>query len=156
MSDDFPASPETAAVRGRDGRFVEGNPGGPGRPRRAVNEAADDLDRIAVGAARELIDVAITQARNGNMVALKLVLDRGWPVHRRRPVEVATPGLAHSTDFLPAQAALTDAVLCGDVSPDDGAVIASLLEEQYQRVSSREIDEEFERRTRRAAVKGDC
>jgi hypothetical protein len=150
MPDDLSTFPEASAVRRSDGRFVKGNPGGPGRPRRAVNEAADDLDRIAVGAARELIDVAIAQARNGNMVALKLLLDRGWPVHRRRPLEIAAPALARSDDFLPAQAVLTDAVLRGDVSPNEGAVIASLLDEQRRRVRYREIDEEFARRREEA------
>jgi hypothetical protein len=153
---DLPAPDEAAAVRGADGRFVKGNPGGPGRPRRAVNEAADALDQIAVEAARELIDVAIAQARKGNMVALKLVLDRGWPVHRRRPVAIEAPALAQSGDFLPAQAALTDAVLSGDVTPNEGAVIASLLEEQRRRVKMQEIDEEYERRRAEADDEDDC
>jgi len=33
--------------RGRDGRFVKGNPGGPGRPRKIVKAAADALDERA-------------------------------------------------------------------------------------------------------------
>jgi hypothetical protein len=127
--------------RNANGHFAKGNPGGPGRPRRPVNEAANALDRIAVEAARELIDVAIAQARNGNMVALKLVLDRAWPLHRRRPIEIDAPALERADDFLPAQAALTDAVLAGDVDPREGTIIASLLDEQRRRVKYHKIEE---------------
>ncbi len=154
MPKDLPAelaSLDEPAVRGTDGRFAKGNPGGPGRPRRPVNEAADALDQVGVAAAKELIEVAIAQGRKGNMMAVKLVLDRVWPTHRRRPVEIATPVLARASDFLPAQAALTDAVLSGEVSPHEGAVIASLLEEQRRRVFSKEFDEEYERRRQGAA-----
>jgi hypothetical protein len=97
-----------------------------------------------------LIEVAIAQARKGNMVALKVVLDRVWPTQRRRTVEIETPELEQSSDFLPAQAALTDAVLSGDVSPNEGVIIASLLDEQRRRVRIREIEEARERRAAEA------
>lgn len=144
MSDQSSDRPD-ANIRTANGRFAKGNPGGPGRPRHAVTEAANALDQVAVEAAQELIEVAIKEARKGNMTALKLVLDRGWPVHHRRPIAIDAPALVRSDDFLPAQAALTDAVLDGEVEPREGAVIASLLEEQRQRVRLLEIQEERER-----------
>jgi hypothetical protein len=136
MSDQSSDRPD-ANIRTANGRFAKGNPGGPGRPRHAVTDAVE--------AAQELIEVAIKEARKGNMTALKLVLDRGWPVHHRRPIAIDAPALVRSDDFLPAQAALTDAVLDGEVEPREGAVIASLLEEQRQRVRLLEIQEERER-----------
>src|SRR3954464_8407398 len=76
-SDDF---------RQTDGRFGKGNPGGPGRPRTIDRAAA--LDLRAAEAAPDLIDVALEQAKGGNLKAIEMLLDRIWPVRRGRPVEI--------------------------------------------------------------------
>src|SRR5438105_7667505 len=61
--------------RGSDGRFVNGNPGGPGRPRRVVKAAADALDGRAAEAAPELFDAALERARGGSLAPRQLRLD---------------------------------------------------------------------------------
>jgi hypothetical protein len=65
-----------------DGRFAKGNPGGPGRPRGAVREAASTLDQVAVEASAELIKVFLELARAGNLEALKRMMARIWPQRR--------------------------------------------------------------------------
>src|SRR5436309_13724492 len=95
--------------RQTDGRFSKGNPGGPGRPR--LRERAAALDLVAAEAGPELIDVALKEAKGGNLQAVEMLLDRIWPVRRGRPVEIEAPSIRASADLLPVGAALSDAVL---------------------------------------------
>jgi hypothetical protein len=43
-----------------------------------------------------LIEVALNEAKKGNLRAVELLLDRIWPVRRGRPVEVDAPPSARS------------------------------------------------------------
>jgi hypothetical protein len=63
------------ARSGRDdrGRFAQGNPGGPGRPRRAVE--SDYLrsltDRVTPDVWASIVDAVVTAARSGDMRAVE-------------------------------------------------------------------------------------
>lgn len=120
MSDE--SSPD---FRQADGRFAKGNPGGPGRPRGGQRVAA--LDELAAEAGPDLIDVALKQAKEGNLKALEMLLDRIWPVRRGRPVQIAAPEVRGTADLLPAGAAVTSAVLNGDLTPEEGSAAARVL-----------------------------
>jgi hypothetical protein len=111
--------------RQADGRFGKGNPGGPGRPR--LRDRAAALDLRAAEAGPTLIDVALEQAKAGNLKAVEMLLDRIWPVRRGRPVEIAVPPIRGINDLVPVGAAVTDAVLSGDVSPEEGSDAARVL-----------------------------
>src|SRR4051812_17853031 len=112
--------------RQADGRFGKGNPGGPGRPR--FRERAAALDLLAAEAGPELIDVALKEAKGGNLKAVEMLLDRIWPVRRGRPVEIEAPPIRATADLLPVGAALSDAVLSGEVTPQEGSAAARVVE----------------------------
>jgi hypothetical protein len=115
MSDDVP-QPVSRTVRGR---FAKGNPGGPGRPRGAVSTAAAALDRAAVAAQLDLMQVVLEQARAGNLEATKMLWARIWPMRRDRPVALNLPPIESAKDVLPAKAAITQAVLAGDITANE-------------------------------------
>jgi hypothetical protein len=64
---DVSRTPETSTPlpnpRSGDGRFANGNPGGPGRPRGAVRGGASALDRLAAEASTALIKLVLELAR---------------------------------------------------------------------------------------------
>jgi hypothetical protein len=62
--------------------FGKGNPGGPGRP--PLRERAAALDALATDAGAELIEIALNEAKTGNLRAVEMLLDRIWPVRRGR------------------------------------------------------------------------
>jgi hypothetical protein len=132
------AAPATTARAAR-GRFAKGNAGGPGRPR-SVSAGAVLLDRLGVEVAPELLGVAVEQGSAGNLKAVDMVLSRVWPLHRGRPLEIHAPSIQAVADVLTAQAAVTDAVLRGEVTALDGARIASVLEVQRRMIET--IDHE--------------
>ena len=69
-------SPQAKAVRGENGRWLQGNPGGAGNPfARQVAAVRQRLyDRITPDMMDELIDTLVELARRGNVQALKLIL----------------------------------------------------------------------------------
>lgn len=108
-----------------NGRFAKGNPGGPGRPRAAERVAA--LDQRAAEVAPDLVDALIAAAKAGKVKAIEMLLDRVWPARRGHPVQIDAPEIRSTADLLPASAAVTSAVLNGDVTPEEGAATARVL-----------------------------
>src|SRR5579862_8797596 len=62
-------------------------PGNPGRPKGARNKASLMLERMFHGEAEEIGRKAIELAKDGTLGAVKLVIDRAYPVPRSRSVE---------------------------------------------------------------------
>lgn len=122
--------------RTANGRFAKGNPGGPGRPRKVVKATADALDERAAAAAPGLFDVALQEAREGNLTALKMLLDRIWPVGRSRPLEIGAPQINHALDLLPAMAAVTNAMFEGDATAGEGAAAAKVLKAHLEAIQT--------------------
>jgi len=56
-----------------------------------------------------------------------MLLDRIWPVRRGRPVEVDVPPIRTIPDLVPAGAAVTGAVLSGELTPEEGSAAARVL-----------------------------
>jgi hypothetical protein len=112
--------------RAPDGRFTRGNPGGPGRPR--ARECIVALDQLVAASGAELIEAALKEAKAGNVKAIELLLRRIWPARHGRPVEIAAPEIRGIPDLLPASTAVTNAVLNGDVTPDEGQAAVRVLD----------------------------
>jgi hypothetical protein len=121
MSDD-----SLTDFRQADGRFIKGNPGGPGRPRARDRIAA--LDERVAEAGGDLIDAALKEAKTGNVRAIEMLLNRIWPARRGRPVEIDAPEIRGTPDLVPATAAVANAVLAGDVTPRECAAAARVIE----------------------------
>jgi hypothetical protein len=121
MSDD-----SFADFRHSDGRFAKGNRGGPGRPR--ARERITALDERVAEAGDDLIEAALKVAKDGNVRAIEMLLERIWPARRGRPVEIDAPDIRGVPDLVPATAAVTTAVLNGDVTPREGAAAARVIE----------------------------
>ena len=113
--------------RTADGRFIKGCPAGPGRPRKAVRAATDALDDRLAQASGDLYDVALGLAREGNETALRMLLDRVWPVRRHRPLEIAAPEIKRTHDLLPAMAGVTNAIFAGEATSEESAAAAGVL-----------------------------
>jgi len=113
-----------------NGRFGPGNSGGPGRPRGAVSTAAVALDQAAVEAHQELMRVVLDQARSGNLEATKMLWARIWPVRRGRPTAFDARPIGHIDDVAPAKAAVTEAVLAGEITGHEAQPILKAIDSQ--------------------------
>jgi hypothetical protein len=109
-------------------KYEKGHPGGPGRPRGSRNAVNLLLDRLAVEGAETMVKAMIGAAAEGNYAAARLVLNRIWSAPRERPVEIALPEIRTPADLVAAHGAIATAITAQEITPQDGAALATVLE----------------------------
>jgi hypothetical protein len=137
-------SAETTASKQRTrGRpFEPGQSGNrKGRPRGARNAATLIAEQLLDGEAETLTRKVIDKAKRGNLVALKMCLDRLIPPRRKRPVCFKLPKLRSASDAAEAMARLTEGVGNGDISASEAAELAKLVESFVRALEASEIEE---------------
>jgi hypothetical protein len=126
--------PPPSSQRAPNGRFGLGNPGGPGRPRSAVSAAAAALDQAAIEAQRELMNVVLDKARAGDLKAIEMLWARVWPLRRGRPVAFEAPAIGCANDVQATKAAVTEAVLAGEITGHEARPILSVIDAQRDQI----------------------
>jgi len=94
---------------------------------------ADDVE----GVVRAVIDAA----RHGDMTAARIVLDRLVPLRKGRPVEIELPPVKTAADVLAGLEAVLDHVAAGALTPEEGATVASILEQKRRALELVEIEQ---------------
>lgn len=109
-----------------NGTFAKGNKlgGGKAGSRHKVTKA---VEALLEGEAEGLTRKAVEMALDGDTVALRLCLDRIAPPKRDRNVSIDLPKVRTVKDAVSASTSVLEAVSAGDITPDEGARILSLL-----------------------------
>jgi hypothetical protein len=115
-------------------RFQKGQAPGPGRPPGSLNKSTLLLDQLASEATEKVVLAVQEQAEEGNMYAAAILLARTWPRRRGRPVQLDLPSVADTGGLVAAQAAVIAAMAKGEISPDEAASVASVLETQRRAI----------------------
>jgi hypothetical protein len=126
--------------RGRPfAKGVSGNPAGkrPGTRNRATVAAEALLD----GEAEALTRKAIEMAKQGDITALRLCLDRVVAPRRERPVQFRLPALRSAADAAGAMAAIADAVANADLTASEAAELSKVVESFARIVEVTDFDE---------------
>jgi hypothetical protein len=108
--------------------FQQGESGNPaGRPRGARNRrslAAESMfDRDGPEIIRQLIDLA----KEGDIAAIRLCVDRICPRPRDRPVSFELPHVSTAADTIAAMGAIMEAIGDGDLSPHEAAELTKVV-----------------------------
>ena len=118
----------TTAGRQQNGRFSPGVSGNPkGRAKGCRNRATRVAEMLLDGEARALTRKAIELAIAGDVVALRMCLDRIMP-RRERTVTFTMPKVATPKDAAAALAAIMQAIGTGELTPAEAKAVASLVE----------------------------
>src|SRR5688572_33357264 len=92
--------------RGPGRPFAPGTSGNPrGRPSGSRHKTTLAMEELLDGEAEKLTRKAVEMALAGDMVALRLCLDRITPARKDRPVLFALPPVETTTDVVKASAA---------------------------------------------------
>ena len=121
-------------------QFQPGHPGGPGRPHGCRNKATLALDKIADDAGEDILKAMIGAAKSGDMRAAELVLQRIWPARKSRPIALTLPAIQSASDVVAALGAVADAVGAGDITPDEGQAVASILEAKRRAIETVDLE----------------
>jgi len=117
-----------------------GNPAGkkPGTRHRATLA----IEKLLDGEGEELTRKAIELAKDGDLTAIKLCLERICPPRKSRPIAIDLPDVKTSLGVSQAQSAVVQAVGEGELTPDEGQVLANILESRRKSIET----EDHERR----------
>ena len=129
---------------GNDGVITRGKPfkaGNPGRPKGARNKATVAAEALLDGEAEQLTRTCIDLAKQGDLAALRLCLDRILPPRKGRPISFDLPKISKASDLLKALYEVISSVSKGDLSPEEAHAVGSLLEQARRSQEVVDIEE---------------
>jgi hypothetical protein len=133
MSVEDPNPRPHSGVRGRP--FEKGNGG---RKPGSKNRTTLVAEALLKGEEVELVRKAIELAKAGDVQMLKFLLDRILP--KDRSVRVDVPPMKHGSDAIVALGAIVDAVGAGQIAPNEGSALASLVVARARMINDAELN----------------
>lgn len=122
-------SAENSAKKQRGRPFVKGRSGNPkGKPKGARNKATLAAEVLLDGEAETITRKAIELAKGGDIMAIRLCLERILPPRKDRPIAVDLPAIICAADLKTAYAAVGRDVANGELTPDQERAMSDLLE----------------------------
>ena len=120
------SSPRNSRVNTRGRPFQRGNPG---RPKGARDKATVMLETMFDGAAEEIGGKAVDLAREGQVQAIKLVLDRACPARKNRTVQGLTlPPIKTPADAVAVMGAIASAIADGVVTIAEARDLSDIID----------------------------
>jgi hypothetical protein len=132
---------EPTSTRDEYGRWRKGHALNPkGRPPGSRHKTTLAIEALLEGEAEALTRKAIDTAMNGDVVALRLCLERAAPIRKGRPVVVDLPPVETARDVVGAVGAIVDAVGEGTLTPEEGQTFASILDTHRRAIETQELE----------------
>jgi hypothetical protein len=119
-----------APKRGTNGRFLRGQTGNPGgRPKGSRNHVHQAIDRLLADHAEDVIERIIRAAKQGDVGAMRLVIDRLTPPRRSRPLQLqGFPVIESLADCDTAMSIILSATAQDLVDLDQAKTLTELVE----------------------------
>lgn len=99
---------------------------------------------VALAAMEEGADAiakkVVEMAKQGDMSAARLVLERLVPPAKERPIFLTLPDTSSADGVAQAQAAILQAVAAGDILPGEAATLAGIVEARRKAVETQELE----------------
>ena len=131
---------ETANAGGKQNKghlFQKGKSGNPtGKKPGTRHRATLAVEKLLDGEGEALTRKAIELAKDGDLTAIKLCLDRICPPRKSRPINIDLPAVDTGNGVSQAQAVVVQAVGEGEITPDEGKVLADILEARRKSIET--------------------
>jgi hypothetical protein len=123
------------------GQFKPGQSGNPkGRPKGSKHKATLAAQALLDGEAEGLTRKAIELALDGDLMALRLCLERLVPPRKDGPVNIKLPAMKTAGDAVKVSGAIIGAVGRGDLTPSEGEALARMVETHRRTLELEEIE----------------
>ena len=116
-----------------------GNPAG--RPRGSRNRATLLMESLLADDAEAIGRKAIEMAKQGDMAAIRLCMDRLAPAPKGEPVAFELPPLDKPADSVAAAAEIVAAVAAGELTPSEAADLAKVVDVYVRAIATKAFDE---------------
>ena len=103
------------------------------------------MEKLLDDDAATITSKAIELAKNGDLTALRLCLERIIPPRKDRPVNFDMPEIKTSSDALVAATAIMRAVAGGDLTPSEAAELGKLVENFTRAAEAADLAERIKR-----------
>lgn len=141
MNEKKPTSADKSAPKQRGRPFRKGESGNPaGKPRGTRSHATRLLLSMMEGGAEEITKAVIDKAKEGDLAAARLVLERIVPPAKERPISVALPDISTVEGVSAAQAAILQAVGAGDLLPGEASTLSGIVEARRKAIETEELE----------------
>ena len=77
--------------------------------------------------AENVVNAVLAAARNGDMTAARIILDRIAPARRDNPVSFDLPKIENASDAVAASSAILNAVASGNLTPSEAGEVSRLV-----------------------------
>jgi hypothetical protein len=122
--------------------FQKGQSGNPhGRKPGNRNRATLAVESLMEGQAEALSRKAVELALEGNLLALRLCLDRVAPVRKGRAVSIEMKSVVTLQDLAAAHLQIVNAMGCGLLSPEEAVAAATALDRAGCALERQELEE---------------
>jgi hypothetical protein len=122
-------------------RFQPGQSGNPaGRPPGVRNKATVIAEELFDGEVEAIVRRAIDKAKEGDMAAVRLCLDRVAPRRRGCAVAFGLPPLVTAADAVTAMAAIVAGLGNGELTPAEASELAKLVERYTRALESSTLE----------------
>ena len=109
--------------------FKPGQSGNPkGKAKGTLHKATRAALELLEGDLEAITQVCIDKAKAGDLLAVKLILDKLLPNRRERSVNLKFPKVKDAQDLPKALEAVMQAVAAGELTPGEGQALTAMLE----------------------------
>ena len=134
--------------------FRKGQSGNPsGRQRGSRNKATLAVEALLDGEAEALTRKAVELALAGDTTALRLCLDRLAPPRKGRPITLEVGDVKSLNDLSAVQGEVVAALARGELTPEEAADVASVVEKLGQAWERRDLEERIQALEDRTAAR---
>jgi hypothetical protein len=123
--------------------FKPGQSGNPrGKPKGAINRTTRLALALFEGDIENIADVVIQQAKDGDLTAARLVLDKLVPNAKERMVALPEwPDTSTTAGIAEAQQRILEAVAAGELTPGEGNTLAGIVEARRRAVETQDLEQ---------------
>ena len=134
--------PDNTDKKQAKGKFKEGVSGNPsGRPKGSRNKATIAIQSLLDGEAEEIARKAIELAKDGDMTAIRLVLERIIPPRKDAPIEFAMPEVITAQDIPKAINIIMQSVADGSITITEANGVTSLLDSYRKSIELEDLEQ---------------
>ena len=136
------ADAENAAGKQRGRPFRKGRSGNPsGKAKGTRHKATMAVQALLEGEAEALTRKCVDLAKAGDTTALRLCMERLAPAMKSRAVHLSMPSIETAADVLKAQTAAIRAMASGEITPDEAATIAGVIETKRKAIETADLEQ---------------
>jgi Family of unknown function (DUF5681) len=125
--------------------FEKGQSGNPaGRPPGSRNKATILAESMFQGEAEAIIRLAIDKAKQGDMTAIRLCLERVFPRLRDRATLFDLPPINGAPEALAAMTTIVNGVRGGDLTAAEGSDLSKLVDHYLRALEAKDFEQRLE------------